>query len=375
MLSLRNYMGRIALLLSIWLSGCTDPFEPEVISSPESYLVVDGFINTNGITTIKLSRTQSLATTATPPAESRATVAIEDDAGTAYPLAEQAPGTYASQALTLSPSRRYRLRLRTTAGRDYESDLVAAKLTPPIDRVAWAVGPTGVRIAVNTRDPTNNTRYYRWKYEETWEFRSAHQSDIEYVASTGTVELRTENIYRCWRSVNSNLIQLSSTEQLTEDVVSDFFLVSWPANSEQFRYGYSLLVRQYALTADEYAYWDKLKKNTESLGGLFDPLPTQLTGNVHCRQDADETVVGYVGATSVAEQRIFIATADLPPTQFETGYEDCGLLETVLVKDFPTPLLLVEPVGPAPPYAYLAALPSCVDCRLRGTNVKPSFWP
>ncbi|MEJ7664694.1 MAG: DUF4249 family protein [Hymenobacter sp.] len=51
--------------------------------------------------------------------------------------------------------------------------------------------------------------------------------------------------------------------------------------SSKLYYLYSILVRQYALTPEEFAYWDKLRKNTENLGTLFDPLPSQLSGNVH----------------------------------------------------------------------------------------------
>jgi len=371
-----------ALLLA--LPGCVDKYQPSVIASPQRYFVVDGLVNLRGVTTVKLSYTRSLTTT-TVPVEAKATVRIQDDAGASYPLTEQAAGTYTSAALTLDAARRYQLRVRTAAGREYASDLVQAKLTPPIDRVHWAVERNGVQLYVDTHDATNNTRYYRWNYSETWRFSTPNYAEFEFV--NGAMRRRTDNIQDCWRTEASTGISLSNTARLSQDVVSKFPLVLWPGNSDRFRIKYSILVQQYAQTAEEAAYWEKLRKNTESLGTLFDPLPTQLTGNVHCLTDASELVVGYVGASSMTEKRLFIDRSEFPATAtFLTGYENqCEVPDTIPSKRNPVsfavgftreymPLHEVfNPFGILS--GYTRSLTLCADCRLRGTNVKPSFWP
>ena len=137
---IRHKGWRLASLASLvgLLVGCVDKYLPEAISTTPSSLVVEGFINLNGVTTVQLARTRSLQAGTASPAETKASVAILDEAGNRYPLAEQAAGTYTSASLTLSPSHQYQLRLRTAAGRDYASDLVAAKVSAPIDAVTWA---------------------------------------------------------------------------------------------------------------------------------------------------------------------------------------------------------------------------------------------
>ncbi|UOQ98632.1 DUF4249 domain-containing protein [Hymenobacter sp. 5317J-9] len=369
----------LGLLLS--LTACVEPYAPPVISSPARYLVVDGFINLSGVTVIRLSRSQSLALTTAPPFEAKAMVSIKDDAGALYPLAERLPGTYSSQPLALSPNRRYQLQVSTLTGRRYASDLVVAKVAPPIDSVTWSVDSKGVQLYVSTHDPANATRYYRWKAQETWQYNSAFRSDYEYV--NGAMRPRVENIFTCWSTANSTSIMLGNTQKLSDDVVANAPLHLLPRNSYKLRVKYSLLVQQLAQTAEEYAYWEMLQKNTESLGTLFDPLPTQLTGNVHCLDDAGELVLGYVGATSVTQKRMFIDRSQLPlGTKYATGYEDCIYQDTIplrLVNDVfrnpvnvPTYALLD---GNFNPVFYLSSSPDCVDCRRRGTNVKPSFWP
>ncbi len=374
--------------LLLLLSGCVDKYQPDVVGTSQRYLVVDGLINLRGVTTVLLSRTRSLSTP-TPLVESKATVSIQDETGTKYALTEQAPGTYTSPALTLDAARRYQLRVRTAAGREYASDLVAGKLTPPIDQISWAQERNGVQLYVDAHDATNNTRYYRWTYQETWKFSAPYFSEYEYI--NGNMVRRVDNIQECWRSESSTAIILGSTARLSQDVVSKYPLLLTPGDSYRFRIKYSLLVQQYAQSAEEYAYWEKLKKNTESLGTLFDPLPTQLTGNVHCLTDASELVVGYVGASSLSEKRLFIDHTEFPAgTNFLTGYEGlCEQPDTVYVSNLATGftsayLPLQKAFYTSPPYppifngqlmGYSRSLALCADCRLRGTTVKPSFWP
>jgi hypothetical protein len=376
----RIVLALAGLLLAV--SSCVDKYQPSVIASPQRYFVVDGLVNLRGVTTVKLSYTRSL-TAAASPAEAKATVTIKDNAGASYPLTEQAAGTYTSAALTLDTTRRYQLRVRTAAGREYASDLVRAKLTPPIDRVHWAMERNGVQLYVDTHDATNNTRYYRWNYTETWRFSTPYNSEFEYIG--GAMVRRPDNIQDCWHTEASTNILLFSSQRLSQDVVSKFPLVLHPGNSYHFRFKYSILVQQYAQTAEEYTYWEKLRKNTETLGTLFDPLPTQLTGNVHCLTDASELVIGYVGASSLSETRLFIDRSEFPATaNFLTGYEnECEVPDTIPAGTYAGAftaayLPLHEAYYPNNPnrfFGYSRSLGLCADCRLRGTNVKPSFWP
>ena len=102
-----------------------EPYVPDVLNAPASYLVVDGFIKGNGVTRITLSRTINIATATTPPAERGARLFIVDDAGQRYPLTEKTSGRYQSDSLLLNPARQYQLRITTAVGAvSYASDLV-----------------------------------------------------------------------------------------------------------------------------------------------------------------------------------------------------------------------------------------------------------
>lgn len=372
-LLLRRLLLGATLVLT---NSCIDPFDPAVDAASKDYLVVDGFLNSRGVTVIKLSHTVALSATGDPPAETRAQVYIEDEQGTRFPLREAPAGTYTSAALTLNPARRHRLSFTTVTGRAYASDYTEVKVTPEIDGLSWAVVPNGLELNVSTHDDTQNSRYYRWSVEETWLFRTPLVSELEYVGDT--LLPRRDDISACWGTDINSSIRLFNTTRLTQDVVASYPVQSLPPTSVKLGIRYSILVKQRAQTAEEYRYWEALRKNTEDLGTLFDPLPSQLTGNVHDLADPAALVLGFVGAYSVTEKRLFVDRTELPGTWHAiTGYEFCREPDSAR---YSFRALYFGPNGQFVPLRrigrnlYAAGLKACADCRLRGTNVRPSFW-
>lgn len=385
---MRQLICYIALITGLGLSSCVDRYTPEVAPAEQSNLVVDGFINPQGRTSIKLSRTFSVNTKNTAPAETRAQVAIQDDAGQRYGLPETAPGTYTSAALTLSPARQYQVRITTSQGREYASELTPVVVTPPIEALTWQLTPEeGIQIYLTTRATDAAARFYHWEYDETYQFTSAFESTIEYVPATNRIRPRGASIFRCWRTEFSTAILQSNTTQLSQNALIDYPLLLVLPNNK-LRLGYSLLVRQYAQTQAEYEYWERLRKNTENLGTVNDPLPGRVTGNVHALGDAQEPVLGYVGAHSVTEKRLFVDGAQFPTPRpgsvfFDPAYANCTQIERMTLalslQQFKigayVPVQPVVSVATGDTVGTTLSSPDCVDCRLRGTNVKPIFWP
>ncbi|NML66084.1 DUF4249 domain-containing protein [Hymenobacter sp. RP-2-7] len=349
---------------------------PDIADTNASLLVVDGFINGNGVTRIRLSRTENVAATGSPPAEKGARLFIFDEQGARYPLTERSAGLYQSDSLVLPANRRYQLRITTAGTRaaNYESDLVPLKVTPPLDRVGWRLADEQVQLLVTTHDATGQSRYYRWGYTETWQFNAAFESALEYSSVYDDIRSRTTPIYTCWQTVRSSRVQQSTTTQFSQDAVTDWQLLAFSARAERLKIRYSVLVSQVVETADEYAYYELLRKNTEAVGTVNDPLPVQLTGNVH-RVGNAEPVLGYVGAHTVQYQRLFINRADLPlpgDWVFDSPYRACAI-DSMGEEVFKTPAFV--PIGhDSKTGTYYGSSSECVDCRTRGSNVKPSFW-
>ena len=151
-------------ILLLFFSKCKDPYNPAVLSSNSNYLVVEGFINGDGLTSIKLSRTRNITSgdTATHVNELNAIVAIEDQSNATYPLTEEGNGIYTVNTF-LNPANKYRLHIHTSGNKEYVSDYVPYKQTPPIDSLGWHFKNNDVQVYADTHDPQNATKYYRWE--------------------------------------------------------------------------------------------------------------------------------------------------------------------------------------------------------------------
>jgi hypothetical protein len=388
-------MGRFLLRLlalsgGLALASCVDRYTPDVPPAAQANLVVDGFINPQGSTVIKLARTFSVNIKNTAPAEARAQVFIQDNTGARYPLSERPAGTYTAATAPLDPSRQYQLRITTTQGREYASTSEPVAATPAIDSLTWRLTPEqGVQVYLTTHGASTAPRYYRWEYDETYQFTSYYQSGLEYIASSNSVQERPaeRQIFVCWHTEPSTAIIQRNTVQLSQNTLANFPLLT-VLPSVQLRYGYSVLTRQYAESQAEYNYWEQLRKNTENLGTVNDPLPSRVTGNVHALADASEPVLGYVGVHSVTEKRLFINAAQFPTPRpasvfYSPLYASCAgtigpsvrIDDPFYLQQFRDGFLIpIKREDLAPNYIFVAT-PGCTDCRLHGTNIKPSYWP
>jgi hypothetical protein len=387
-------MKRFACILFLMISvvGCRKPYNPPAIASAGSYLVVEGVINSGSdSTTIKLSRTVNVSSANTANPVLNATVAVQSDQNVSYPLTETTNGNYVSAGLNLDNTRTYRLSIKTPDNKQYQSDFVPVSITPPIDSIGFNVVNTpvaGIQIYANTHDATNTIKYYRWDYDEAWAFNSKYGSD--YISNGTAIVPRTygQNISNCYANDVSSDIVLGSSVKLKQDVLYQSPIVFIASTSEKIESEYSILLREYALTADAYNFWASLKTNTEQLGSIFDAQPSQLQGNIHCITNPSEPVIGYISVCAVSSKRVFIPSTKLP--NWVTDYPYICAVDSVLycappfcandvyrliVPDILIPIAPIDnPLDPLNPLGFLASTIECVDCTIRGSKTPPPFW-
>jgi len=379
------------LFILLLLSACVKSYEPPAIKAKNNYLVIDGVINTstNGITTILLSRSKNLIDTVSFIPELNAKVSIVSETGLTYDLVDSSQnGKYKSVPLNLNPKHQYKIQIRTANNRQYESSFVNAKSTPAIDSISWnqdAVN-NGINLKVSTHDPNNETKYYRWDFIETWQHNTkeiAQWVNVNgYIRSLGIDFLNDPlQIHQCWTSSPSPNIVVANSIGLSKDVISLQPIHFIPFNDQRLTIRYSILVSQYALSQDAYNYWQLVQNNSQSLGTLFDLMPSQLVSNILCVSDPSEPVIGYISASSIQQKRLFIRNNEVNNWIKRIPGIDCipQIIQTdpldFRIYNFPDPSYAPWYFSGSNPPFLVIVKKTCVDCRLSGgENVKPSFW-
>lgn len=372
-----NYLVA-GLLATLLFTSCKDEYEPPLINTDTNILVVEGVLNASGgSTNVRLSRSTKIDNFNNIVAEEGAQVTVEGETGPAQSLVPTGGGFYRG-VLALTTGGKYRVRIVTTNGKEYLSAYSTVKQTPVIDSIGWSRSGDGVMVHANAHDATGNTTYYRWEYEETWEIHSYYGS--KFIYENGSVRDRIypdEERMVCWKHANSTSILIGSSAKLDGDRISQAPLVFIPSGHEKLAWRYSIIVRQYALEKNAYEFYDLMKKNTESIGTIFDPQPSEIRGNFTCVSDPEEPVIGHITASTVEEQRIFINSSQVPGWVF---VENCPVQHVTpdsVVYYFEGDGFIpydVKEAGNTVEY-YLASYAGCVDCTKRGGGrQRPSFW-
>ncbi len=361
------------------VSGCREPFSPE-IERYENILVIDGLItDQEGPQLVKLTRSYAFDESI-PQAEEGAVVLILDQQESIHTLTEEQPGIYQSEpSLIGETGNSYKLVVSTADGETYESEWVLLRDVPEIDSISYALEerPTsdpdysvyGMQVRVNTHDETNQTRYYRWEWQETWEFITPIKSSF-YLDEE-----------RCWRSARSSLISIGTTEHLSQDLIKEYPLFFISTENNKLRIRYSALVSQYSLSQEAYSYWKNLQDITQNTGTLFDPTPAMVTGNMFNTDDSEKPVLGIFQASALTQKRIFIDRDELPGSlNIPSGFSTCSFYDLTDPTDIEYysshgfPLAEIYYDGSTEHRIY-ANSEMCFRCTLSGSNKKPIYWP
>jgi hypothetical protein len=245
-----NKLFFFIILLSLF--GCKDKFDIPLRQTDKTLLVVEGTLRVGQDTTIiTLSKTVNVNEKSDFKPVLNAQLTVEDKNGNAIALKETGNGSYFHSNLGLVPGSEYRLRIRTTDNKEYLSEYVMAKTTPDIDSISWKKENGDLFIYANTHDNTNNTKYYKWDFDETWEIRSYYAASYQHVIDTIIIRSPYYH-YRCWKYGKSTAINVGSSAHLSSDVISEFPLLKINAGSEKISVRYSILVRQESLTKKAY---------------------------------------------------------------------------------------------------------------------------
>jgi hypothetical protein len=374
----------LLLLLLPW--QCVDPFVPD-LKENENLLVVEGTIsNGPGPCIVKLSVTQGLNYPFPEPLPG-AIVTLFEEGGEQETLLETTPGVYETSPSGIQgkTGKNYKIAILTEDGGEYES--VFEKILPaePIDDVYaeverridpnYAYQPGGYQFYVDASILNPENKYFLWKLTETYKFNSDLIIPFYFAGATLPFP-KPDSLFTCYKTSEVRDIFVFDARRLANANIQRFPLHFADTEDRRLFLRYSLLVKQYSISREAYAFWSQIKTQNSALGALYTSQPFQIRGNIKNLQKPEEAVLGYFMAAGYSEKRIFVG----PPPGIAFHFGLCAIGEPEIFE-----LLSLPRTNPSTWPIYLGASPGggpvgvpdpvCVDCRLKNATIeKPDFW-
>ena len=386
------------LLLAFAIVGCVEPYALKINSFEEALVIEATITNEFKKQEVKISKTYRFEENG-PTFESNAIVFVTDNNGNQYEFEEQSDKYVSTSEFQAIPGRQYQLNITTDDGRNYISKTEALTTVNQIESVNTTAetidGVNGVQITVNSFDPTNSSKYYRYEYEETSKVTAPKWKPFKAVVMPPNTEInhpfielfpRETEALTCYSLAKSNTLLLTSTNLQSEDKVTNFPIRFISSSDYTIAERYSILVKQYVQNLESYTFYKTLSEISGSGSILSQNQPGFFYGNIRSVENPSEKVIGFFDVASLSSKRIFFNFHDLfPGAQYPPYFDECNEFEFKYCFD-PAPAecdgtrlnglvlsnSLIYLLHSGLIYTYIK--PICGDCSSFSSNIRPAFW-
>ncbi|MEQ8552571.1 MAG: DUF4249 domain-containing protein [Cyclobacteriaceae bacterium] len=394
-------LSLVLFILFMCVEGCVEPYEIEAREFDRALVIDARLTDIETAHYVKLSYTRPIDAIEKDPI-SGATVWIENSNGEQIEYKEHTPGLYLSDSsIAGMPGEVYQLKVTTNDGTKYESTQQLLQVSPPIEEiyVEYAEKPNasnetvlgGIQFFLNTKGANDGARFFRYEWEETYEVKTSYPSLYEYLWEEDSAIMREDQLSVCYASGQSSSIILGTTIALGSNRLTGQELRYITSRTDQLKYAYSILARQYAINASAYGFYREIVANNDQGGSLFGEQLGAIIGNISNPDNPDEVVLGFFEVSGVSEKRFFIQFSELD-SRFAWPQDKyaCSGESVVAINEVDSLVYYVEgqgygiiradycnPNGVSQcPYDFRAELAPgyCTDCRFRGSAEKPDYW-
>ena len=393
------------LSLLIILSSCIEKYEPKTTVF-EPVLVVESTItNEYKKQQVKLSRAIPLDSII-PDSEKNAIVKITTSNGNTYDFTEIEAGLYQSNdVFQAEPETAYQLYIKTENGKEYQS--TKEQLTPlaPIENVyaenETVDGKLGVQVYVDSQE-NPDAKYFRYEYEETYKLITPYPIYInvelegnvyeyQFIVTPLTNSQRQKK-HICYPNGKNNQIILGNTLNRYPHKIEKLPVKFINYDDYRIAERYSIIIKQYVLNSDAYAFYKSLKDLGENTGGLSSIQQGFVKGNIDAMNSKDE-VVGFFNVNSVSQKRIYFNYSQFGFSKPEYPFQ-CDVTRQLDYNDNEPAIwdgdederyliyTLLE--NRTPPYEALYFInqpklialvnPECSNCSAYYPSTRPDFW-
>ena len=335
------------------VTSCSKVYDSHV-DTAQNMLVVDGRItNKKEAYHVTLTYAKPFNSSEKSTPVSGANVFVTDNLNNSYKFNERDKGDYVSDSLqfTGQPGHTYRLHILTTDGTEYESD--PQRMFPEVspdnayakfDNQVILNGVTGLKVSTHGASIFMDIRN---QSDTVPRFRIVSNLVLQYY-NQGNFQLDWDHFlllqYYCWQTVNinsnfnitdedylsnsasiknhpagflddnNNVIAIEYYSKINmDDTTATAYSGNW--HNTYLIHHRILYLSQYTLNRETYLYYKSLYGQIQSEGKLFDPVASQLNGNIKCITDPEKKTIGFFEASSVSYSEYIVDLRNLVNSQ------------------------------------------------------------
>lgn len=317
------------LLLAVFNISCTEVFIPEVDVENEA-IVVEGLITDgSGPFYVKISKTVPFNNNVSDlKPVTGAKLTVQDSLNNFYSLFESMPGNYQLPSNFIPAiGSSYKLSVETQDGSIYESDF--EKLLPPskYDSIR------SFYVQDKFVDKNNNTRIVNGADMRVDLFENITDDEKKLCRFKTDITIQYSFNYNLpdtiawhyfcfgWETFN-----LNSTENLAPEKISsgnqylkNHSLCFIPNSVSMYGFNmpdsasvsFYLRINQYTLNNNSYKFYQDANSQLSASGKIFDPVTSQLKGNIRCITNPEKVVLGLFEVSSVERSAYVLDIVDV----------------------------------------------------------------
>ncbi len=373
--------------------SCIEPFDLVSIGSRSS-IVVDAAITDEMKThIIKLSESFPVDTSLNTPIRGAQVWIVDQDGNREDLTSSSVPGDYlTSSTFQAIPGRDYALHIIMPDGEKLVSRTERLPDPVTLDRIygRYVVIPSsddsgedrGVQLFVDASSEGEEPARLRYNWIETYEVQSPFVSKFVFDFEVNLPVPRQDSIHICYRTIPNTQLILTTASGQSENRVQEIPIKFVDQTTQQLSQQYSILIQQFALTADAHEYYRNLEETNEGSGSLSDSQVGTFPGNITSEDNPSELILGYFEVSRFYEERVFFTPDQFVDDGFaQSPYPNCtsSTLDTLNTTElvgqytgFGRRFGILEQVTD---FSWQISSRRCADCKEFGTYERPEFWP
>jgi len=308
----------------LFLLSCTELYEPD-INNREQILVIDAFIgNTAGNSYVNLSLSLPFDSLGIPQKISSALVYVTDNQNIKTTFKSSSPGIYLPENNSFKgvTDKTYILTVETdnqvyqSSPQKMLSPLNPVKVSGGYNRYSYLYDNGNGKVTPREEDVCEIYFDFKSTPGDLPRFRFTSAQIVEYTITKG---MMNEMTFFCWFTTDDRSLRFtsekypSSSGEIKNQVVcvtdADGKIIVTDMNLQKRGYGDTVVtihehkriirINQYRLNPDSYLWYKGVEKQSSSEGKVFDPLPSQLSGNITCKTEPARDVLGFFEVSPV----------------------------------------------------------------------------